>query len=164
MRRVIFAAASTVVGLIMLLSFKTRATPVAVIPGAPGTGTGTSTTSGQPDATSGSTGTGAGAGATPSTAATAGTKTVTGTAASTRYGPVQVQISVTDGQVTNVDAVVYPTESRRDAQINAYAIPQLNAEAVAAKSAKIDMISGATYTSTGYITSLQSALSKAGVA
>jgi uncharacterized protein with FMN-binding domain len=162
MRRVILAAVSTVVGLIILLSFKTRSTPVAVIPGALGSGT-TSTTSGQPDSTSGSTGAGGTPGTTAATATT-GTTTVTGTAASTRYGPVQVQITVTNGQVTNVDAVVYPTESRRDAQINAYAIPQLNTEAVAAKSAKIDMISGATYTSAGYITSLQSALSKAGVA
>jgi uncharacterized protein with FMN-binding domain len=158
MRRVIFAAFSTVVGLIALLSFKTRSTPVTVIPGALGSAT-TSTTSGQPDTTSGSTGTGG----TPGTTAATGTKTVTGAAASTRYGPVQVQITVTNGQVTNVDAVAYPTESSRDAQINAYAIPQLNSEAVAARSAKIDMISGATYTSTGYITSLQSALSKAGV-
>ena len=51
----------------------------------------------------------------------------------------------------------------RDAQINAFAIPQLNKEAVAAGSAKIDTVSGATYTSGGYIGSLQSALDQAGI-
>jgi uncharacterized protein with FMN-binding domain len=88
---------------------------------------------------------------------------VTGSGASTRYGPVQVQVTVTNGQITSVDAVEYPTQSGRDRQINARAVPELNQEAVTAQSAKIDMVSGATYTSTGYITSLQSALNKAGL-
>jgi uncharacterized protein with FMN-binding domain len=51
----------------------------------------------------------------------------------------------------------------RDQEINSYAIPQLNSEAVSAGSAQIDTVSGATYTSEGYITSLQSALDKAGL-
>jgi uncharacterized protein with FMN-binding domain len=57
--------------------------------------------------------------------------------------------------------VEYPTENPRDQQINAYAIPQLNAEAVAAQSASIDAVSGATVTSDGYIESLQSAIDAA---
>jgi uncharacterized protein with FMN-binding domain len=73
-----------------------------------------------------------------------------------------VKITITNGRPSAVEAVEYPEESPRDEQINSYAIPQLNQEAVAAKSAKIDMVSGATYTSTGYITSLQSALDQAG--
>ena len=88
---------------------------------------------------------------------------MTGEAADTRYGPVQVQITVRNGQITGVNAVEYPQESSRDEQINAYAIPQLNQEALAAKSANIDMVSGATYTSSGYLTSLQSALNQAGL-
>jgi uncharacterized protein with FMN-binding domain len=156
MRRVIVAAVSTVAGLFLLLSFKTHSTTPAITPPAAGTGT----TAGEPDTSSGS----AGTPTTPTTSTGTATNTVTGTAAGTRYGPVQVQITVDNGQVTAVTAVEYPQESRRDAQINAYAIPQLNQEAVAAKSSKIDMISGATYTSSGYITSLQSALTKAGLA
>ena len=163
MRRVILAAVSTVVGLVMLLSFKTRSTTSATLHAGLGTST-TSTTSGTPTTT----GPGISAGpatstTSPSAAASPGTRIVTGAAQDTRYGPVQVQISVTNGQVTAVSALVYPTDTSRDAQINSYAIPQLNQEAMAAKSAKIDMISGATYTSTGYIGSLQSALSQAGL-
>jgi uncharacterized protein with FMN-binding domain len=153
MRRVFLAAISTVAGLMMLLSFKSRSSTTAP------TNSALATTS-----TTGTAGGGTGTSTSPSTAATTGTKTVTGAASQTRYGPVQVQVTVTSGQVTAVNAVNYPTQSGRDAQINAYAIPQLNQEAVAAKSAKIDMISGATYTSTGYINSLQNALTKAGLA
>jgi uncharacterized protein with FMN-binding domain len=89
---------------------------------------------------------------------------VTGSAVDTRYGPVQVQITVTNGKLSAIKALEYPTDKQKDIEINSYAIPQLNREALAAKSANIDMISGATYTSTGYINSLQSALTKAGLA
>src|SRR5207302_5790965 len=89
----------------------------------------------------------AGSPSTTSTTARAPTVTVTGNAASTRYGPVQVQITVTSGKITAVDAVEYPTAKSRDVQINSRAIPQLDQEALAAQSAHINMISGATYTS-----------------
>jgi uncharacterized protein with FMN-binding domain len=64
----------------------------------------------------------------------------------TRWGPVQVQITVTNGKITTAQALVYPQENGRDQEINAYAVPQL---------------SGATVTSDGYIQSLQSAVDKA---
>ena len=89
---------------------------------------------------------------------------MTGAAASTIYGPVQVQITVKGGQVTAAKAVEYPQGTSRDVQINAYAIPVLDREAVStgrADDGKIDMVSGATYTSQGYVTSLQSALDRA---
>jgi uncharacterized protein with FMN-binding domain len=70
---------------------------------------------------------------------------------------------VTNGKITAATAVVYPQNNGRDVQINAYAIPQLQQETVAANSAQIDMVSGATYTSEGYLGSLQSALDKAGL-
>jgi uncharacterized protein with FMN-binding domain len=79
------------------------------------------------------------------------------------YGPVEVRITVKNGKVTAAQAVEYPDQDPRDAQINSYAIPTLNSEAVAASSAQIDTVSGATYTSGGYISSLQSALDKAGL-
>ena len=84
--------------------------------------------------------------------------------AQTVYGPVQVKITVKDGRITAATAVQYPSGTPRDYQINSYAIPQLNAAAVAAGNAKIDSVSGATYTSGGYIASLQSAVDKAGIA
>jgi uncharacterized protein with FMN-binding domain len=89
--------------------------------------------------------------------------TVTGAVADTFYGPVQVQVTVKGGKVTAAKATQYPSGTSRDDQINSYAIPVLNTEAVSASSAHIDAVSGATYTSEGYISSLQSALDKAGL-
>jgi uncharacterized protein with FMN-binding domain len=89
--------------------------------------------------------------------------TVTGATASTRWGPVQVRITVAGGHVTAVDVIQYPDGNRKDQEINADAIPTLVQETLQAQNANIDMVSGATVTSTGYITSLQSALDKAGI-
>jgi uncharacterized protein with FMN-binding domain len=160
MRRVALTLIGTVTGLVMLLSFKTHSlgttasTPAVAGPGAAlghdGASTGTSTAPAAPSTAS-------------SAARGAATKTVTGDESDTRYGPVQVQVTVTNGAVTAVNATEYPENDPRDEQINSYAIPQLNSEALAAKSAHIDMVSGATYTSDGYISSLQSALDKAGL-
>jgi uncharacterized protein with FMN-binding domain len=155
MRRVALALVSTVAALVGLLSFKTHtasnaSAPTAISATEPDTGTSTGT--------SGGTSTGSSGAGTKSTS----TKTVTGDAVDTRWGPVQVRITVTNGKLTSVSAIVYPTGNPRDQEINATAIPALNKEAIATGSAKIDMISGATYTSTGYINSLQSALDKAG--
>src|ERR1700722_14985317 len=162
MRRVILAVVATAAALVLLLSFKTHtqsavpgASPAAALgsptPGAgPGTGQGTGT--GASPVVSGA-GT-----ASPATAPAGPVRTVTGQAFSTIYGPVQVKITVAGGRITAASAVEYPQDTPRDEQINAYAIPQLNSEAVAAGSAKIDAVSGATYTSGGYIGSLQNAL------
>src|SRR5262249_16350235 len=98
-----------------------------------------------------------------SSSASTAAKTVTGDVAQTMYGPVEVQITVENGKVTAAEAIESPDQDPRDAQINSYAIPALNSEAVSASSAQIDTISGATYTSNGYISSLQSALDKAGL-
>ena len=89
--------------------------------------------------------------------------TVTGSVASTRWGPVQVTITVTDGRVTAVQVPQYPTGNGKDRQINASALPILTKETLTAQSADIDMVSGATVTSEGYLESLQSALDQAGL-
>ena len=151
MKRVLFAFAGTVTGLVLLLSFKTQptttaaATPPAAVSGS---GTASGTTSGTASGTSSGTASG----------------TVDGDAADTRFGPVQVRITVENGKLTSVTAVEYPTENPRDQEINSYAVPVLNQEAVQAGNAGIDVVSGATYTSDGYVRSLQSALDKAGIA
>jgi len=156
MRRVISAAVGTIVSLIMLLSFKTHGVPMtlATPPVAIGPATTAPPAAGAAPPPETSTATG--------TATVAATRTVTGTAAQTRYGPVQVEITVTNGQITAADAVVYPTQSSKDRQINARAVPRLDQEALAAQSAGVDTVSGATYTSIGYRTSLQSAIDQAG--
>jgi uncharacterized protein with FMN-binding domain len=151
LRRVILAIIATAVALFLLLSFKSHtqsAVSGAVAVGSPTPG----------DGSAGSASAGASAGA---TAGTSGGVTVTGAAWPTIYGPVQVRITVSGGKITAVNVPEYPTETQRDAQINAFAIPELNAETLAAGSAKIDSVSGATYTSGGYIGSLQNALDKA---
>ncbi len=163
MRRVILAIVGTAAGLVVLLSFKTHSTSAAATPPAAISGT-----SGQASAPTGSSSASSSSSSSPSASKSASSiagaaKTVTGTAADTIYGPVQVQITVKNGKVTAAQAVQYPQGSPRDQQINGYAIPVLNQEAVSVSSASIDAVSGATYTSGGYVTSLQSALDKAGV-
>lgn len=168
MRRVILAICATAAALALLLSFKTHAQPgtgtspaAALGTPAPGTGSAAATAAPSPSASASavkakSTSKGTPKASTGSTTA----KTVTGEAWPTIYGPVQVQVTVSGGKVTAVTATEYPQETPRDYQINSYAIPQLNSEATAAGSASIDSVSGATYTSQGYVGSLQSALDK----
>ncbi|WP_232791423.1 FMN-binding protein [Streptomyces capitiformicae] len=86
---------------------------------------------------------------------------LTGSAVQTDYGPVQVRITVSGGKITQAEALQQPSGGR-STQISGTAIPQLNQNAVAAGSADIDAVSGATYTSGGYKESLQSALDQAG--
>lgn len=90
-------------------------------------------------------------------------QTFTGDTTLTRYGPVQVELTVQDGSISSVSVLQYPNSDGRDQQISSYALPQLIDETVKAQSAQIDMISGASYTSQGYIGSLQSALDQAGL-
>lgn len=100
----------------------------------------------------------------PGTTPTAATGTTfTGTVAQTRWGPVQVQITVAGGKVTDVAVPQYPTGNGKDREINAEAVPELVQETLSAQSADVDMVSGATVTSQGYVTSLQSALDQAGL-
>jgi uncharacterized protein with FMN-binding domain len=102
-------------------------------------------------------------GASSAPSAAAGTTTVTGSVAQTRWGPVQVQLTVSGGKVTAVQVVQYPSSNGRDQEINAEALPILVRETLSAQSAQIDMVSGATVTSDGYLQSLQSALDRAGL-
>jgi uncharacterized protein with FMN-binding domain len=91
------------------------------------------------------------------------TGTVTGDSTDTRWGPVQVQITVANGTITDVKVIDYPSGNGRDQQINSRALPVLVQETLDAQSANIDMVSGATVTSEGYLGSLQSALDQAGL-
>jgi uncharacterized protein with FMN-binding domain len=160
MRRTIVTGAATAAGVVLLLSLKphggSAASSLPVVSsdtGAPapaGSAASAPPTSGASPSTAASSG-----------SATSGTRTVTGNAIDTRFGPVQVRITLTGGRLTKVDVLQYPSESGRDREINAYALPELNQEAIAAGSATIDAVSGATYTSEGYTRSLQSALDQA---
>ncbi|MFD9129926.1 FMN-binding protein [Kitasatospora sp. NPDC059571] len=153
MRRAVVTASATAAGVVLLLSLKPHdSTPSQVISsGGTATDTSGSTTTSTPSA-----------GSSASAAPAGGTRSVTGSAVDTRYGPVQVKVTLSGTKITNIDVVQYPTEDRRDREINGYALPVLNQEAIAAQSAQIDVVSGATFTSEGYVRSLQSALDKAG--
>jgi uncharacterized protein with FMN-binding domain len=97
--------------------------------------------------------------ATPTTtSSTALSVTVDGAAVGTRYGDVQVEVVITAGRITDVNAIAYPDQERRDQQINQDALPQLRSQVLEAQSADIAGVSGATYTTEGYLGSLQSAL------
>jgi uncharacterized protein with FMN-binding domain len=86
---------------------------------------------------------------------------IDGPAARTRWGPVQVRAVIVDGRLTDVIVLQMPALNGRDREINAYAMPKLRDAAIEAQSADIDVVTGATVTSEGYITSLQAALDEA---
>ena len=91
------------------------------------------------------------------------TEVVTGRVAYTVWGPVQVRIAVTGGRITSVSVPRAPSGTAENVRVNDYALPILTESTEAAQSADIDMVSGATVTSTGYLQSLQSAIDQAGL-
>ena len=90
--------------------------------------------------------------------ATAASGTVEGDTVQTRFGPVQVAVTVKNGQITDVTALQLPWDDRHSRASASAVEPMLHEEALQAQSANIDIVSGATYTSIGYARSLQSAL------
>jgi uncharacterized protein with FMN-binding domain len=152
MRRIVLWLLSTVSAIVLLFGYHTSTSGPAATAQAP-VGASLATTSST--TTSGGTG---GNGGTDGSGGTAGS-TVTGDVAQTRWGPVQVQLTTdASGAITDVEVVQYPAGNREDEQINSYALPVLVQETLDAQSADIDMVSGATVTSDGYLQSLQSAL------
>ncbi len=163
MRRAVIVLGTTAAGLAALLSFKTHslAAPTPSAP-APSTGMPQATASGA-GPSSMAAAAGQAASATPTSGATtpAATRTVTGTVASTQHGPMQVQVTLAGTKITKVTVLQRTDDGSESDQIDSTAIPMLTSETLAAQSAHIDTVSGASYTSSGYIQSLQSALDKA---
>ena len=160
MRRIVVAAMSTISGLVLLFSYHTSTNQLGETEAAALQTGSAATAAVDPQATSGT----ASSGDTSSGDTSSGTLasgTFTGDSVATRWGDVQVQITVKNGKITKSEAIVYPTENNRDIEINNTALPILGDEAVSAQSADIDFVSGATVTSTGYTQSLQSAIDQA---
>lgn len=170
MSRIFLAISGTVVALVALLGFKTHgagttsgALPAISAPSAAASsstaasGTGTAGTSAPPDPASSS--------ATPKASATpsAAARTIAGDAVETRYGTVQVQVVVAGSKIQSVSFLQLTADDPRSADINQQAAPILLQETMQAQSSQIDSVSGATYTSDGYLQSLQSALDQAGI-
>ena len=89
--------------------------------------------------------------------------TYTGSTQQTRFGPVQVEITISNGKITAARALQFPNNDFRSQQISQQAIPYLVQETLAAQSANIQGVGGASYTSQGWYDSLVSALAKAGM-
>ncbi len=87
--------------------------------------------------------------------------TYAGATISTKFGPVQVQIVYSGGQITDVTALQTPSDDRKSININNRAVPTLVTETLTAQSASVNSVSGATYTSNAYKQSLQSAIDAA---
>jgi hypothetical protein len=158
--RIVLWALSTLSSLVLLLGYHTSTAgpgPTSAILGSATAGSSAPGSTGSgPGSGAGSTGSGPGSGA--------GRRTVTGAVASTQWGPVQVQVTLDGGgTITSVQVLQRPSGNGVDDQINSQALPILTRETIDAQSAQIDMVSGATVTSTGYLQSLQSALDQAGV-
>ncbi|SEO68945.1 FMN-binding protein [Actinacidiphila rubida] len=177
LRRIVLTTVSTAAGGLLLLSLKPHTTAGALSVDAGSTpSSGPTSAPAEPGTPSPSPSTGSGGGSTspakpsqpsaspksPAPAKSPTTRTVDGDAVQTRYGPVQLRITLTGGKITAVTAIQLPQDNPRDTEISGFAVPQLTQEALAAQSAHIDSVSGATYTSGGYVQSLQSALDKAG--
>lgn len=183
MKKIIYAVLATLSGLVLVFSYRTSldaVQPIAAADTAASTGTTAATTpstsddessesssddessEGSTSSSSGGTSSGSTSSGTTATTASGMTDgTFTGGAANTRYGPVQVQITVSGGAIADVQVIDYPNSNREDQQINGRALPVLVSETTQAQSSQIDMVSGATYTSQGYIASLQSAIDQA---
>ena len=139
MKRAAAAIVLTIAGLVILLGFKTgRPTPASL--GSPGTAPTTGSSS-----PAGLTGT---------------SRTVTGRVVQTPFGSVQIRVTSEGRHITNVTAVQLPSDTAYSRLLSQSAGPQLRQEALIAQSARIDGVSGATYTSNGYAQSLQSALDR----
>lgn len=147
LRRAVLVGAATVSGIVLLLTLKPASDPASAA--AAGGAAPQRTAAGRESPQGGS------------GAQKTGTRTVTGDAATTQYGDVQVRLTVSGGRIVHAEAVQAPKGGLSD-QKTAMAVPRLNQEAVAAQSADIDAVSGATYTSGGYRKSLQSALDRVG--
>jgi uncharacterized protein with FMN-binding domain len=178
MRRSLLALASTAVGLVMLLSYKTPDPSKADQPrpaafGPPVAGATSATLRTGRSATARHTTTTTRAAKTATTRGTATTraaqttttrppaparKQATGPVVSNQYGPVQVRVTVQGTKILDVVALQLPSDKDESRQISAYAAPLLRQRVLQAQSAQIDAVSGATYTSRSYIQSLQAAL------
>lgn len=161
------ALAVTTIALILLLSFKTPDQLVGNVNGSTNIAeVAPSATATVPDTTTGTTSDStttpqATATPAPTAATTTADATVAGTVVDTQFGPVQVQVTIGGGKITDVVALQLPSGGR-SGRISDRAEPTLREQALRAQSASIDGVSGATYTSYAYAESLQAALDQAG--
>jgi uncharacterized protein with FMN-binding domain len=166
MKRATIVTGVTVVGVAWLLTYKVAPHQLAALsPASPTQGPGNpASPSASPTATTSPSATPSAASTpspSPSPSPTALSGTFTGADAPNRFGDVQVRVVISNGRITDVQAVQLPTDRAESAYISQQVGPWLRTEALQAQSANIDIISGATYTSQSYAQSLESALQQA---
>jgi uncharacterized protein with FMN-binding domain len=160
MKRATIVTGVTVVGVAWLLNYKVAPHQLtALTPASPTQGPGNpASPSASPAVTTSPSVTPSAA---PSPSPTALSGTFTGADVPNRFGDVQVRVVISNGRITDVQAVQLPTDRAESAYISQQVGPWLRTEALQAQSANIDIISGATYTSQSYAQSLESALQQA---
>jgi uncharacterized protein with FMN-binding domain len=151
-KRPAVATLLTTAALVLLLSFKTPQT----VPSFANAANGGNAAGGVQQAAGATQQAGGGAGATAGIRSTYSGQ-LTGSAVDIGYGVVQVQVTIQNGVIMDIQTPQLP-RGGHSGQVSSYAAPQLRSEALQAQSAQINTVSGATYTSEGYIQSLQSAL------
>jgi uncharacterized protein with FMN-binding domain len=172
MRRAVIATAGTVVGLVLLLGYRSegavKVDKVDAGAGTSSTSPGTNTTIGSGTNTTLGSGTNTGTKAGTNTATTVPTaassssdRTYTGQDVSYRYGDIEVAVTVDGSRIVTVSVPQDDAFSPYSQTVNSAAVPILVREAVAAQGINFDVVSGATYTSDAFAQSLQSALDKA---
>lgn len=154
MRRISAWAMSTLTVLVLLFSYNTsRSSSLPEVTAVSRSATSTSE--------QGATAASGGASSSRVGSGSAATQVYAGDEVMTRYGVVQVRITVEAGRIASAEALQFPSTDRHDQMINSRAVPIYNAEAVEAQSADIDVVSGATVTWEGYTESLQAAIDRA---
>jgi len=151
-RRAAVTLVATVIGVVLLFSFKT---PAIARPRTPGADVAQATPTPSPSASATDSPTPAGT--------TYKDGQYTGQDVFTQFGDVQVKVIVSGGKIQDVQTVQMPFDRPRSAEISQLAAPQLHDEVLQAQSTQIDSLSGATYTSDAYAQSVQAALDKAHV-
>lgn len=166
MKRAPIVLTGTACGLVAVIGYHTATPQASALAGAAGAthagaGAATSTAgSGSATTTTASAGGSSATTATASTAGPSGTRTAVGSDVQYPYGDVAVEVTMTGSRITQVSVVRHNTYDPRSAMIDQYAIPILRKQALSVQSARIDGISGASYTSAAYAQSLQSAIDK----
>lgn len=157
MKRVpLFVSAGTIAGLTGILIFHTHP-PSSSVGALSGTGSGRTASHSQGKSGSGS---GSRRGAASQNAGGNTIRTATGATEQYGYGELAVRVTVRSGKIINVAVPLIQTAESYSQQLAAQAIPMLRNEVLSAQSAHINGVSGATYTSQAYATSLQAALDK----
>jgi uncharacterized protein with FMN-binding domain len=168
-KRAVGAIVTTAFALVLLFSFKTPGAEHLALSASGGTAiVGDATTpgrssTGSTSSTSGSTSRSTSGTTSGGTATTSALRdgTYDGADIQTRYGDVQVELTVRGGAITKVTPLALPSGDGHSVRISEVVSPILRSEALTAQSAQIDLVSGATYTSTAFVESLQAALDQA---